>query len=121
RAFPAAVTPTRTMAPALLPTVAPPPMPPTVVPSVIPPPQPARSSRRGLYMALGSVVTLAVLVAAVIEGPKLMHGGAADAQGVPATPAAATPAIAAPAAAPAAAAAPATQAPPEPAAQATQA
>ena len=36
-------------------------------------------------MALGSVLTLAVLVAAVIEGPKLMHGGAADAQGVPAS------------------------------------
>ena len=40
-------------------------------------------------MALGSVLTLAVLVAAVIEGPKLMRGGAADAQSVPAS--AATP------------------------------
>ena len=70
-------------------TVMPPPMPPAPVP------QP--KSRRGLYMALGSLATLAVLIAAVIEGPKLMHGGAANAQGgaaneaaaaaVPATPA----------------------------------
>jgi serine/threonine-protein kinase len=69
--------------------VLPPPMPPAPVP------QP--KSRRGLYMALGSLATLAVLIAAVIEGPKLMHGGAANAQGgaaneaaaaaVPATPA----------------------------------
>lgn len=52
-------------------------------------------SRRGLYMALGSVVTLAVLLAAVIEGPKLMRGGAANAQGVPvsvASPSVPTPA-----------------------------
>ena len=71
--------------------------------------------RRGFYMALGSVLTLAVLVAAVIEGPKLMRGGAVGAQGVPAlagvadtgaTPAGATPAaptaavVAAPVAAP---------------------
>jgi hypothetical protein len=57
--------------------------------------------RRGLYMALGSVVTLAVLVAAVIEGPKMMRGGAAAAQGVPAsvaTPAVPTPAVTTPAA-----------------------
>jgi len=47
--------------------------------------------RRGLYMALGSVVTLAVLVAAAIEGPKIMRGGAAAAQGVPAS--LATPAV----------------------------
>jgi hypothetical protein len=51
--------------------------------------------RRGFYMALGSVLTLAVLVAAVIEGPKLMRGGAVRAQGVPAS--AAVAAIAAPA------------------------
>ena len=50
--------------------------------------------RRGLYMALGSVVTLAVLMAAVIEGPKLMRGGAANAQDVPA----ATPSVPIPAA-----------------------
>jgi hypothetical protein len=53
--------------------------------------------RRGLYMALGAVVTLAVLLAAAIEGPKMMRGGAANAQGVPAS--AATSSVAAPAAA----------------------
>ncbi|HEV3041652.1 MAG TPA: protein kinase [Candidatus Angelobacter sp.] len=39
------------------------------------PPEP--SSRRGLYMALGSIVTLAVIVAAAIEGPKFLrtHAG----------------------------------------------
>ena len=71
-------------------------------------------SRRGLYMALGSVVTLAVLVAAVIEGPKMMRGGAAAAQGVPAsvatpvvpTPAVPTPAVPTPAATPETAPAP---------------
>ena len=93
-AFPAAVTPTRTMAPAVAaaphsiktPTplvhAEPPPLA-AAAPWVIPP-APARS-RRGLYMALGSGLTLAVLVAAAIEGPKLMRGGAADAQGVPAS------------------------------------
>jgi serine/threonine-protein kinase len=106
-AFPAAVASTRTMAPvfaapvvaapvaasitaAPLPIKTPPPLPhaETPQPAVTAPwviqPAPARS-RRGLYMALGSVLTLAVLVAAVIEGPKLMRGGAADAQGVPAS------------------------------------
>jgi serine/threonine-protein kinase len=37
------------------------------------------SGRRGLYMALGSIVTVVVLIAAVIEGPKLMHGGSSGA------------------------------------------
>ena len=96
-AFPAAVTPTRTMLPVTaapvagtaLPIITPPPLPraeppPAAAAPWVIPPAPARS-RRGLYMALGSVVTLAVLVAAVVEGPKLMHGGAADAQGVPAS------------------------------------
>ena len=50
--------------------------------------------RRGFYMALGSVLTLAVLVPAVIEGPKVLRGGAAAAQGVPA-PAGVAPADAA--------------------------
>ncbi len=45
----------------------------------------ARAQPEGLYMALGTVLTLVVLAAAVIEGPKLMRGGAADAQGVPAS------------------------------------
>jgi hypothetical protein len=54
------------------------------------------NGRRGFYMALGSVLTLAVLVAAVIEGPKIMRGGAAAAQVVPASvaiPAVPTPAV----------------------------
>ncbi|MEO8051402.1 MAG: protein kinase [Acidobacteriota bacterium] len=106
-AFPSAVTPAHTMFPVAavnIPVMMPPPLPkamptsPAVAPWVSPP-APARS-RRGLYMALGSVVTLAVLVAAVIEGPKLMHGGAADAQGSPAS--AAMPAVETPSAAPAA-------------------
>jgi serine/threonine-protein kinase len=44
----------------------------------LPVPQEQASSRRGLYMALGSIVTLAVLVAAAIEGPKYFrtHAGA---------------------------------------------
>ena len=41
--------------------------------------------RRGFYMALGSALTLVALAAAVIEGPKLMRGGAVRAQGVPAS------------------------------------
>ena len=58
--------------------------------------------RRGLYMALGSVVTLALLVAAVIEGPKVMRGGAAAAQAVPGPVATVTtPAVSTPVAAPA--------------------
>jgi eukaryotic-like serine/threonine-protein kinase len=65
-------------------------------------PEAAPRSRRGLYMALGSIVTLAVLVAAVLEGPKLMRGGKSDAQGVTAGQQAfaTTPAAAAPAAVP---------------------
>jgi hypothetical protein len=51
-------------------------------------------------MALGSVLTLAVLVAAVIEGPKLLRGGKSDAHGVTAAqvaaPAAANPVAATP-------------------------
>ena len=62
--------------------------------------------RRGFYTALGSVLTLAVLAAAVIEGPKLMRGGAVGAQGVAATPAVATPAAPTAAQAPARVAAP---------------
>jgi serine/threonine-protein kinase len=101
----------------------PPPMAPPVpimAAAPLPPSTVTSSGRRGIYMALGSVVTLAVLVAAVIEGPKLLHGGLSDAFGkgtsapaastappsVPATPAsdaagtpAATPDTATPAAA----------------------
>ena len=105
-AFPAAVTPTRTMAPVAavpLPVMTPPPLPHAEPPPVaaapwVNPPAQARSSRRGLYMALGSVLTLAVLVAAIVEGPKLMRGGAADAQGVSSS--AATSSVPTPAAVP---------------------
>ena len=117
RAFPAAVTPTRTMVAAAppLPKMTPPPLPHTApapfaaAPLVIPS-APARS-RRGLYMALGAVVTLAVLVAAVIEGPKLMRGGAAGAQGTQNS----APSVTAPLATPAVS--PETPASPEPATQ----
>ena len=44
-----------------------------------PPPKP--SSRRGLYMALGSIATLAVLIAAGIEGPKYLHARAGSGDG----------------------------------------
>ncbi len=120
-AFPAAVSPTRTMTPVAVPipvavpaaTVMPPPLPlpptapmtaastpaaPAASPWVVPAEAPR--SRRGLYMALGSVVTLAVLVGAVIEGPKLMRGGKSDAQGVTAAPAVAASPVAAPQGAP---------------------
>jgi eukaryotic-like serine/threonine-protein kinase len=51
-----------------------------IAPSVPPYPQTVTpSGRRGLYMALGSIVTVAVLIAAVIEGPKMMHGGSSGA------------------------------------------
>lgn len=60
--------------------VAPQPQAPPISPSMPPPPVQGKS-RRWLYMALGSLLTLAVLVAAIVEGPKLMRGGAADAQG----------------------------------------
>ncbi len=112
-AFPGAVTPTKTlplptptarpvgiptatMMPPPLPQNLPPTAPMTAVnaPAAAAPwvvPEPAPRSRRGLYMALGSIVTLAVLVGAVIEGPKLMRGGKSDAQGVTAGQTAATP------------------------------
>ena len=41
------------------------------------PPAQATSNRRGLYMALGSFVTLAVIAAAAIEGPKFLRTHAA--------------------------------------------
>jgi eukaryotic-like serine/threonine-protein kinase len=75
---------------------APPPMPQAPVMSAMAPQAPQPKSRRGLYMALGSLATLAVLIAAVIEGPKLMHGGAANAQGGAASGAAAAAAPATP-------------------------
>ncbi len=75
---------------------------PAAAPWVVP--EAAPKSRRGLYMALGSIVTLAVLVGAVIEGPKLMHGGKSDAQVATSAPVAAVPAATPEATPPAAAA-----------------
>jgi eukaryotic-like serine/threonine-protein kinase len=109
----------RPPAPAPAMVAAPPPLPPPVPPPVsarppvpeyksapVPPPAiplPApKPSRRGLYMTLGSVATLAVLLAAGIEGPKLIHGGVSRAEGTgTADPSSATPApVTSPAAAP---------------------
>ncbi len=81
----------------------PPPVPPPVPRPISPPPAPpwvaspgaARKSNRGLYMALGSLATLAVLIGAAIEGPKFFHGGSTAAS-EPAPPAASAPAPATP-------------------------
>jgi serine/threonine-protein kinase len=59
----------------------PPPPPPYAVP------QPKSSSRRGLYMTLGSVVTLLVLAAAIFYVPKLRHTNAQDPVSASVTPA----------------------------------
>lgn len=72
-------------------------------PGAVPMPPPvARSGRRGLYMALGSVVTIGVLAAAVYFVPKYMRAGATSGEAQPqATPAAVeavTPPVATPAA-----------------------
>jgi serine/threonine protein kinase len=59
---------------------APPPLPfaasPTPVAAAPPVAMQKSNSRRGLYMALGSVATLVVLAAAVIEGPKFLRARA---------------------------------------------
>ncbi len=93
----------------------PPPPPPAPPPPALPPPA-LQPSHRGLYMALGSVVAIAVLIAAAIEGPKLIHGGVTRAQGEGTqSPSSATPApaVATPVQdAPTAASAPATPATP---------
>lgn len=123
---PSPVAQTRIMPPA--PHAMPPPVPPPVysappVPSMPPPAPVAKTgSRRGLYMALGSVATLIVLVAAAIEGPKLLRTRAQDAAAKPpeitATPVATPSTDVAPPPAPAAAAdtAPVTTPAPAPAA-----
>ena len=97
---PAAAAPVPQMPPPPVPRMAPPPMPQAsfAAPPMTPPPV---KSRRGLYMALGSLATILVLIGAVIEGPKLMHGGATDAQSGTANVASPSPA-------------PVSQAPPEP-------
>ena len=118
------VRPAPTAVPAPLPAFQAPPPPAPVFQGPVPPPPvlqgppaPAKSgSRRGLYMALGSVATLLVLAAAIIEGPKLMHSGASSAATPVATPPAA-PAENKAAESPAAPAAPSPSPTPETAAQ----
>jgi len=56
------------------------------------PPAPSPSSRRGLYMAIGSLATLAVIVVAAIEGPKLFQTQAGSQTVVPTPPVTAQPA-----------------------------
>jgi serine/threonine protein kinase len=83
----------RTMPPVSAPPPLPAPVPPPIAssqpvqgytsappPQAFPPPAP-KPTHRGLYMALGSIVTVAVLIAAAIEGPKLIHGGLSGAAG----------------------------------------
>ncbi len=73
---------------------------------VAPPPPPARS-HRGLYIALGSLATIAVIVAAVTQIPKFRHTAAESAPAAAVSaPAQQAPAEAAPAAIPAAVPAP---------------
>ena len=89
-AFPQAVASavaTRTLNVVPIPPMPPPPMsaPPMSAPPMMftAPPMarpPAPTNRRGLYMALGSLATILFLIAAIIEGPKLIRGGKADAQ-----------------------------------------
>jgi hypothetical protein len=87
----------------------PPPVPPPVPRPIPPPPLPpwvassgaAQKSKRGLYMAAGSLATLAVLIAVAVEGPKFLHGGSTAAS-EPAPPAASAPAPATPNPSPAA-------------------
>jgi serine/threonine-protein kinase len=65
-------------------------------PVVAPPPPAAARSHRGLYIALGSLATIAVIVAAVTQIPKFRHTAAESAPAAavsvpPQLPAAATP------------------------------
>ncbi|HEX5430431.1 MAG TPA: protein kinase [Bryobacteraceae bacterium] len=75
------------------PIMAPPPLPEAPLPNVAPPPPPQSyaapppmpaafppkpASRRGLYMALGSVATIAVLAIAALELPKYLHARAGE-------------------------------------------
>jgi serine/threonine-protein kinase len=47
-------------------------------PTAMPAPPRAASSRRGVYMALGSIVTVAVLAVAALQGPKLFESSSAS-------------------------------------------
>jgi serine/threonine-protein kinase len=73
------------------------------VPVAVAPPPPTARSHRGLYIALGSLATVAVIVAAITQIPKFRHTAAESAPAAVAS----APAQAAPVAAPAPAAAPA--------------
>jgi hypothetical protein len=80
-----------------------------------PPPPPAARSHRGLYIALGSLATVAVIIAAITQIPKFRHTAAESAPAAVAS----APAQQAPAEPPPAATPPASQpVPPAPAAKA---
>ncbi len=83
---------------------------PVAAPVAAPPPPPAASSHRGLWIALGSLVTLGVLVVVAMQIPKFRH---ATAEGVP--PTAAPAVVAQPPASSPAAAEPASETPAAPA------
>jgi serine/threonine-protein kinase len=83
---------------------------PVAAPPPPPPPPPAASSHRGLWIALGSLVTLGVLVVVAMQIPKFRH---ATAEGVP--PAAAPAVVAQPPASSPAAVEPASETPAAPA------
>jgi len=103
---------------------------PAAAPVVVAPPPPAARSHRGLYIALGSLATIAVIVAAVTQIPKFRHTAAesapaavvlAPAQQAPSEaplaatpPAAAAPAETQPASQPPVSPAPAAKAAPQP-------
>lgn len=61
------------------------PQPPPYAAYGAPPPPPAKSGGRAVYMVLGSLVTVAVLVLAVLQGPKLWKTLASGGSGTTAT------------------------------------
>ena len=80
---------------------------PAAAPVVVAPPPPPARSHRGLYIALGSLATIAVIVAAVTQIPKFRHTAAESAPAAAVSaPAQQAPPEAAPAAIPAAVPAP---------------
>jgi serine/threonine-protein kinase len=88
---------------------------PAAAPVVVAPPPPPARSHRGLYIALGSLATIAVIVAAVTQIPKFRHTAAESAPAaVVLAPAQQAPSEAPPTATPPAAAAPAAKAAPQP-------
>jgi serine/threonine-protein kinase len=80
---------------------------PAAAPGIVAPPPPPSHSHRGLYIALGSLATIAVIVAAVTQIPKFRHTAAESAPAaVVSAPAQQAPPEAPPAAIPAAVPAP---------------